>query len=376
MRRALALLGLIAVCGLVGAAAAGVWAWRALHTTAPLGPSGAIVFVPPGEPFRAVATRLYNAGVLRHPLLLTAWARSRGLDRAVRSGEYRFTQPLSPIAVLEVLQSRADSARLVTIPEGLTAEQIAAVLEEQGYGGRDVFRCAMEDLHLLQEFGLPATGVEGYLFPDTYAFSSMAEPGDIVRAMVTRFRQESAALAARRAAAGLSEVEMVTLASVIEKETGQADERKLISGVFHNRLRLGMPLQSDPTVLYVRSEPRRPITHADLADPSPYNTYVHRGLPPGPIANPGRAALEAAIDPSATSALYFVSRNDGWHEFSDTLDAHNRPCANTSGGASEASGQMPPVGAAVPAAGGRDARRYSSFDRQALMLCSRRSSLL
>ncbi len=324
MRRALAMLGLIAAAGMVAAAAASAWAWWALHTPAPLGARDAIVFVPPGEPFRSVAARLSGAGVLRYPRLLAAWARYRGLDRTVRSGEYRFTQPLSPIAVLEVLQSRADSQRLVTIPEGFTAEQIAAVLEEQGYGGRDVFRCVMEDVHLLQEFGLPATGVEGYLFPDTYAFSSMAAPTDIVRAMLARFRQESAALAARRAATGLSEVEMVTLASVIEKETGQADERQLISGVFHNRLRLGMPLQSDPTVLYLRSEPRRPLTHADLADPSPYNTYVHRGLPPGPIANPGRAALEAAIDPAATSALYFVSRNDGWHEFSDTLDAHNR----------------------------------------------------
>jgi UPF0755 protein len=324
MRRALAVLGLIAAAGLVAVAAASAWAWRALHTPAPLGPAGAIVLVPPGEPLRAVALRLYSAGVVRHPLLLTAWARYCGADRTVRSGEYHFTQPLSPIAVLEVLQSRSDNPRQVTVPEGLTVEQVAALLEEQGYGGRDVFRCVMEDMRLLQEFGLPASGVEGYLFPDTYALSPTAEPTDIVRAMLARFRQESAALAARRVATGLSEAEMVTLASVIEKETGQADERRLISGVFHNRLRLGMPLQSDPTILYLHGEPRRSITHADLVDPSPYNTYVHRGLPPGPIANPGRAALEAAIDPAATAALYFVSRNDGSHEFSETLEAHNR----------------------------------------------------
>jgi UPF0755 protein len=323
MRRALAVLGLIAAIGSIAAAAAGTWAWRALHTPAPLAPPGAVVFVPPGEPFRAVAARLQSAGVVRHPFVLTAWARYCGLDRTVRSGEYRFTQPLSPIQVLEALQSRSDTTRLVTVPEGRTAEQIAALLEEQGYGGRDVFRCAMGDIHLLQEFALPASGVEGYLFPDTYAFAPLAEPTDVVRAMLVRFRQESTALAARRAAMGLSEAEMVTLASVIEKETGQADERKLISGVFQNRLRLGMPLQSDPTVLYGR-DTRGPITRADLADPSPYNTYAHRGLPPGPIANPGRAALEAAIDPATTHALYFVSRNDGSHEFSDTLEAHNR----------------------------------------------------
>jgi UPF0755 protein len=323
MRRALAALGLIAATGVIATAAAGAWVWRALHTPVPLAPAGAVVFVPPGEPFRAVAARLQSAGVVRHPFVLTVWARYCGLDRTVRSGEYRFTQPLSPIQVLEALQSRSDTTRLVTIPEGRTAEQIAALLEEQGYGGRDVFRCAMEDIHLLQEFALPASGVEGYLFPDTYAFAPMAEPTDVVRAMLVHFRQESTALAARRAAIGLSEAEMVTLASVIEKETGQADERRLISGVFHNRLRLGMPLQSDPTVLYGR-DTRGPITRADLADPSPYNTYAHRGLPPGPIANPGRAALEAAIDPATTRALYFVSRNDGSHEFSDTLEAHNR----------------------------------------------------
>jgi UPF0755 protein len=324
MRRVLVSIGVIAVIAAVAAAAAGEWAWRALHTPAPLAPVGAVVIVPPGEPFRAVAARLQRAGVVRHPLLLLAWARWHGLDRAVRSGEYRFTRPLTPIAVLEMMQSHSDSTHLVTIPEGRTAEQIAALLEEQGYGGRDVFRCAMEDGRLLQEFALPPTGVEGYLFPDTYAFGSIAEPVDIVRAMLTRFRQESAALVGRRAASGLSEGEMVTLASVIEKEAGHADERKLIAGVFYNRLRLGMPLQSDPTVLYGRSGAHGPITRADLADNSVYNTYVHHGLPPGPIANPGRAALEAAIDPASTTALYFVSRNDGSHEFSDTLEAHNR----------------------------------------------------
>lgn len=324
MRRALALIGLSAVAGIAALAALSAWAWHALHTPVPLTPAGAVVFVPPGEPFRAVAMRLRRAGVVRHPLLLTLWARYSGLDRAVRSGEYRFSEASSPIAVLGALQAQTDDTRLVTIPEGRTAEQIAELLEQEGYGGRDVFRCVMQDGRLLQEFALPGTGVEGFLFPDTYAFSPTAEPGDIVRAMLLRFRRESAALAGRRTALGLSETEMVTLASVIEKETGQADERRLIAGVFHNRLRLGMPLQSDPTVLYGRSDGRGPITRADLAAPGLYNTYVHRGLPLGPIANPGRASLEAAIDPAATSALYFVSRNNGSHEFSDTLEAHNR----------------------------------------------------
>jgi UPF0755 protein len=323
MWRTLAALALIVALAALAAGGAAWWAWRELHTAVPPASPDAVVVIPPGESFRAVMTRLSRAGVLRHPLVLTAWARWNGLDRSVRSGEYRFRDPISPVQLLALLQSKAETNRLVTIPEGLNAEQIAELLEQQGYGGRDVFHCVMRDLRLLQEFGLPASGIEGFLFPDTYAFEWSTEPIDMVRTMLARFREQSAALASRRAAAGMSELQMVTLASVIEEETGHADERRLISGVFHNRLRLGMPLQSDPTVRYGR-EKRGPITRADLAEPSPYNTYVHRGLPPGPIANPGRAALEAAIDPASTTALYFVSRNDGSHEFSESLEAHNR----------------------------------------------------
>jgi len=324
MRRAGRVAGTGLLVVLIGAAAGAWWAWRALHAPAQAGAPGLVVFVPPGEPFRAVAARLGTAGVVRHPLLLRTYARLTGLDRTVRSGEFRFDRALTPVEVLAVLQGPAASGPSVTIPEGFTMDQIAALLEERGYGGRDLFLHVMEDPALLLEFALPASGVEGFLFPDTYACELTTPPADIVRMLLTRYRQQAADLAARRAAAGLSELEMVTLASVIEKETGQAVERPLISGVFHNRLRLGMPLQSDPTVLYGRPAGPGPITRADLADPNPYNTYVHRGLPRGPIANPGRAALEAALAPAPTEALYFVARNDGSHTFSETLEAHNR----------------------------------------------------
>jgi len=324
MRRALAWIGVALIAAALSAAGAAAWAWHALHAPhAPAAP-GIVVVVPAGESFRAVALRLHAAGVVRHPWLLAAWARWTGLDRSVHRGEFRFDGARAPVDVLALLQSPSDGAAPVTIPEGFTAEQIAALLETRGFGGRDVFHCAMQDPALLLEFALPATGVEGFLFPDTYAFETAMPPVEIVRAMLARFRRQTADLGARRAAAGLSETEMVTLASVIEKETGLAAERPVIAGVFHNRLRIGMPLQSDPTVIYGRGEARGPITRADLAGTSPYNTYVHRGLPPGPIANPGRAALEAAIAPAATEAFYFVSRNDGSHVFSATLDEHNR----------------------------------------------------
>ena len=300
------------------------YTWWALHNPVAPPTSGIVVSVPAGASFRTIAARLARAGVLRHPVLLSWWARLQGADRAVQSGEYWFSESQSPLQILARLQSTSQVVRWVTVPEGLTAHQIASLLEQGGFGGRDVFLCAMDDPELRRDFYLPATGVEGYLFPDTYAFDWAMEPDAIVRAMLARFRQEGTDLAERRVVAGLTETEMVTLASVIEKETQLAGERALVSGVFHNRLRLGMPLQADPTVLYGRGEFGRRLTRADLAHPSPYNTYVHRGLPAGPIANPGRAALEAAIAPAETEALYFVSRNDGSHQFSASLAEHNR----------------------------------------------------
>jgi UPF0755 protein len=233
-------------------------------------------------------------------------------------------EAVSPLELLELLQSPSRALHWVTIPEGFSAGQIAELLEEKKFGGRDVFMAAMRDPSLLSEHELPSSGIEGYLFPDTYAWEWAMEPAEIVGAMLRRFQRESAELREQRITAGLTEHEMVTLASVIERETAKTDERTLISGVFHNRLRIGMPLQSDPTVLYSVGRTAGRLRRADLENPSPYNTYVHRGLPPGPIASPGSAALRAAIAPAETSALYFVSRNDGSHQFSNSLAEHNR----------------------------------------------------
>jgi UPF0755 protein len=323
MRRLLYLL--LVLIGVGAAVAGGAWySWRALNTPVRPPGSGVVVSIQRGAPFRSVAQQLRRAGILRHPILLATWAQFIGADRSVRSGEYRVAEAVSPLQLLELLQSPSRALRWVTIPEGFTVDQIADLLEEKKFGGRDVFVAAMQDASLLTELELPASGVEGYLFPDTYAWEWAMEPGEIVRAMLSRFQQESAALREARIAAGLTEHEMVTLASVIERETGKDEERPLISGVFHNRLRIGMPLQSDPTVLYSLGRTAGRLRRADLANPSPYNTYVRRGLPPGPIANPGSAALRAAIAPAQTAALYFVSRNDGSHQFSDSLAEHNR----------------------------------------------------
>lgn len=322
------LLALITLIATIAAGVAGYGVWRVQTWLAtPVRPKNVpvVVVVPQGASFRQVIDRLDAAGVIEEPLIMRAWARYTGVGRGIRSGEFLFDQGLTPEQVIAKLHGSESFARRVTIPEGLTARQIRALLHDAGLGGRDAYRCVMEDPTLLAEYRLPRTGIEGYLFPDTYDFEPGTSPELVVRRMLDRFRRVSEELADRREEAGISEAEMVILASIVEKETGADGERGRVSGVFHNRLRKGMKLQTDPTVIYGRDgDWRKPIRRSDLKAPHPYNTYVHTGLPPGPIANPGRAALEAAIAPTATKALYFVSRNDGTHVFSNSLREHNR----------------------------------------------------
>jgi len=318
-------LGGVLLTAIAAAVISGWYLWRDLHRVAEPPPLGTVVSIAPGASLRSVAAQLQRVGLVRYPVTFIAWARYQGSDRSVRSGTYRLERPVSPVELLKLLQKGPSVAlQWVTIPEGYTAAQVALVLEEKGFGGRDLFRCIMEDPAFLAQLDLPGSGIEGYLFPDTYAFHWTMKPQEILRTMVQRFRRESHALDEKRTRAGLTEAEMVTLASVIEKETGRAEERPMIAGVFDNRLRRGMLWQSDPTVIYGLANFDGNRTRAELDDPSPYNTYRHKGLPPGPIANPGGAALEAALAPAKTSALYFVSRNDGSHEFSSSLAQHNR----------------------------------------------------
>lgn len=309
---------------LLGAAAA--WLWQDLHTPATLPPGGAVISVGPGESFRTTSSRLQAAGVVRHAWVLSLWARWHALDRLVRSGDYRFEQALSPIEVLDLLRSPMAALHRVTIPEGTTLNQVTALLAAAGFAGTDQFLCVARDPQFLLSLDVPASGLEGYVFPDTYAFAWNTPPQRILTTMVERFRQETAPLHPLRLDAGMSESDMVILASIIEKETGAPDERPMVSAVFHNRLRLGMPLQSDPTATYGRDVRGLP-TASDITVESPYNTYLHTGLPPGPICNPGVAALRAALRPASVPYLYFVSRNDGTHVFSRTLDEHNRAVA-------------------------------------------------
>jgi UPF0755 protein len=321
----LAVLFSLALVAATAVTAGVAWHWLTGQMAIPSG--GVVVRIEPGRSMRDVARRLQQAGVIRHAEVLVLAARWRGVDRTVQAGEHRFEGRLTLWQVLDQLRVPAQAHGLLTIPEGRSAEEVMELLAAAGLGGADVFACAARSVDVLRHLDLPATGVEGYLFPDTYAFSHNLSPADVLRTMVERYREHGARLSAARVRRGMSEHDMVTLASLIEKETGAPDERRLISAVFHNRLRRGMPLQSDPTAVYERDGFRGPITREDLAFPSAYNTYRIPGLPPGPICNPGLAALEAAVEPAPVDYLYFVSRNDGTHEFSTSYAEHERAVA-------------------------------------------------
>ena len=287
-----------------------------------------VVEVPSGASPRQVVRLLARAGALSDERLAWRWLRWVKRDpRPLQAGEYAFAGPLRPGEVLEKLHRGEVKLHAFTVPEGLRMEEIAAVVEAAGLGRADELLALMRDPAFAREQGVPRENLEGFLFPDTYAFPRAPRARAVVSAMVERFRLAWRAAEAQRApGVDLDQGQAVTLASIVEKETGRPDERARIACVFHNRLRRGMLLQTDPTVMYatmLRSGRwSRNITRADLAAPHPYNTYTTPGLPPGPIASPGAAALEAALRPAECADLFFVSRNDGSHVFCPTLACH------------------------------------------------------
>jgi UPF0755 protein len=282
-----------------------------------------LVYIPAGAGLRAIAARLEAAGLVRHRWLFMAAAVLAGQHRALRPGEYALRPGMPLRAMVGALVEGRVVTHRVTIPEGFTARQIAALLAREGLADEGRFLALVADPDFARGAGLDAAGLEGFLFPDTYLLTRGLREEEILGQMLARFRQVfGEAEAARARELGLSVTAAVTLASIVEREAKRAEERPLVSAVFHNRLRRAMPLQADPTVLYPAAARR--IRRLDLRAATPYNTYIIGGLPPGPIANPGRAALEAALYPAAADYLYFVARNDGSHAFSRTLREHAR----------------------------------------------------
>ncbi len=322
------LLLFLLVCGAIGAAGAW-WAYRQLDQPY-RGFDAPEVFVeiPQGATVAAIAERLADADVVVHPLAFRVAARVSGSERMLKAGEYRFADPATPEQVVARLARGDVYTRSVTFREGLTLWDTAEVFAAAGLGTVEEFLIEARDPARIQGIDPDARSLEGYLFPDTYQLPRSAGAKRIVDAMVANFlRAFDADLRAAAAARGLSVQEVVTIASLVEKETAHPPERSIVSAVYQNRLRINMGLQCDPTVIYALRLANRwtgNLTRENLRIDSPYNTYRYAGLPPGPIASPGRASLEAAVRPSADSYLYFVSRNDGTHVFSNTLAEHNR----------------------------------------------------
>ena len=278
-----------------------------------------------GESFYSVVNRLKKRGVISHERIFTLWARLWSLDKKIHWGLYRFKLPMAPRKVLNQMVLGKGHFHRITVAEGLSLEDIASLMEQEGLLNRERFLKEAGDPELLSLFGLEEVGVEGYLFPDTYHFSPSSGERDVLMTMMKHFEERFTPVMEEQAKrVGLDRHQVVTLASLIEKETGVGDERPLVSAVFHNRLRERIPLQSDPTVIYGLKDFTGNLTRRDLRTPNPYNTYLIRGLPPGPISNPGLASLWAALFPAEVPYLFFVSKNDGTHFFSETLGEHNR----------------------------------------------------
>ena len=291
---------------------------------APYGPTTeTFVDIPPGTGASAIAARLEKAGIIRSRYAFDLLRLRKG--GTLKAGEYRFDHPAPPAGVYDRLLRGDVYTQSLTIPEGYNIFDIANAVEAAGFAKRDAFLAAeRQHTELIADLLPPNThpaSLEGYLFPDTYRFSRHATPLQILTAMVHRFRQTATQLGLDRT----NIVPTVTMASVIEKEVAQETERPLVAGVFTNRLALSMPLATDPTVIYAAlldNRWRGTIYASDLQSPSPYNTYKHTGLPPGPISNPGVASLRAALHPAQTGYLYFVSDAAGHTRFSVDLKEH------------------------------------------------------
>ena len=311
------------VCAVVG----GVIGYTSLSLLEPTGNPQVrqVLDIPEGVSFSEVAQTLHDHNLIRSTGAFLWLGRLTGAERKIIPGEYEFRGGMKPSDILAKIVNGEVVQYVVTIPEGFSVVQVADLLHQKGLADREEFLRVVQDPEVIRGLNLQVSHLEGYLFPDTYHFHRNLKTETIVRTMVDRLRQAlTPRLLSRAAELGLSVHEVLTLASVVEKETGQPEERGLISGVFHNRLKRKIPLQSDPTVIYALKVFDGNLRKKDLGIDSPYNTYRVRGLPPGPIANPGAEAIDAALYPVRTHFLYFVARNDGSHKFSATLREHNQ----------------------------------------------------
>ncbi len=279
-----------------------------------------------GMTLKRVSMQLKEKRLIKSSLSFQILAYIRGQQNKLMAGEFELSPSMPPLELLETITSGKTILYQVTIPEGLQIKEIANLLNDKKIVPAEEFIKWAHSKELMKPLGVSASSLEGYLFPDTYRFSKNISAKDLVKKMTNTFLKKAVKPEYKKRAKelGFDFNEIVTLASIIEKETGQAKERKMISSVFHNRLKKNMRLQSDPTVIYAIPNFDGNIHKKDLSIKSPYNTYKVKGLPPGPIANPGHASILAALYPDSSKHLYFVSRQDGSHQFSNNLEDHNR----------------------------------------------------
>jgi peptidoglycan lytic transglycosylase G len=306
--------------------ACAIWfAWAAVLPVTP--PQTTFVLLRPGWSTRHIARDMQKEGVIRSAIAFLIIDYAKGL-KTLKAGEYKFDQPASAFEVWRRLTRGDVYARTVIVPEGYNMFDVAKAVEDAGLGpAADFLTAARSDLFLLKDIDPSAKSLEGYLFPDTYQFTRINTAHEIAAAMVHRFRQE----AQRTGLLGRTDTHrIVTMASIVEKETSDPHERPLVAGVYYNRLNKNMTLGADPSVIYaalLAGRYRGTIYASDLQYDSPYNTYKFPGLPPGPIANPGLASLQAALHPTQTEYLYFVSDNNGHHRFARDMEEHARNVA-------------------------------------------------
>jgi UPF0755 protein len=286
------------------------------------------VEIPPGSSSLTIGDRLVDAGVIRDRMTYRLALWMSGDARRLKAGEYRFDKEMTPFEAIDKI-ARGDVYVIhLTFPEGLTIAEMGKIFDSHGLGDAAAFVDAAKNAALIHDLDPAARDLEGYLFPETYALPRKTDAGKLVQMMVTRFEHVfTPELRQAAASRNLSVRQAVTLASIVEKETARPDERPLIAAVFTNRMKIGMALQTDPTVIYALQRAggySGNLRREDLSLDSPYNTYRYPGLPPGPIASPGSGSLEAAVHPADAEFLYFVSRNDGSHAFARSLDEHNR----------------------------------------------------
>lgn len=297
------------------------------HLTAGGTPGGKVeVVVERGTSVRSLARELQERNVVRSARALLGWMKLRRYDKKVQAGRYGFRENDGVFRAARELLDPQPLDTTVTIPEGLIIEQTAELLAPIFPFTADTFVSLCGDTSLLRELGFPGSSLEGYLFPDTYRFPPAAGAAEVIARMYRHFEEQYATLDSTPVMERYTRAEIVTMASIVEKEATLPEERTHIAGVFHNRLRRGIPLGADPTVRYALRKFSGPLRVSELKNPSPYNTRVHSGLPPGPICSPGLGPLRAAVSPLETDDLYFVAKWDGSgaHDFSATAAEHNR----------------------------------------------------